>query len=172
MTKMAAAMDTSWLAASSGQRVHSCIMSHAVFLRNIKSPRWLCPPPPTAQYWYPGTSSFSQNWNHFWKGRDFRPSVKFRKIWPGSLWWLEELCEVLRWLCWRGLGYHCSMYSVSCLLYFLQYVSVFHITCLDTFEQTIHTHVYTYAHTCFWPVFSRSVPYCWLPQPWACLLLG
>ena len=38
-----------WLAASSWQRIHSCITSHAVFSWSIKSPRWFGPP--TAQIW-------------------------------------------------------------------------------------------------------------------------
>ena len=42
------------------------------------------------------------------KGRDFRPSLRFRKIWRGSWWRL-----VPRYLLWRGLRRHCPMYSVS-----------------------------------------------------------
>ena len=52
--------------------------------------------------------------NHFRKGRDLRPSMKFRKIWWGSRWRLGELCGVPRYLLWRGLKHHCPMYNVSC----------------------------------------------------------
>ena len=55
----------------------------------------------------------------FEKKRDFRLSVRFRKIWRGSWWWLGELCEVLRCLLWRGLRCHCPVYNVSCILYLL-----------------------------------------------------
>ena len=53
-----------------------------------------------------------------WKGRDFRPSMRFRKIQQGSWWWLGKLCEVPRCLLWRGLRCHCPMYNVSCVFYF------------------------------------------------------
>ena len=58
--------------------------------------------------------------NYFWKGRDFRPSVRFRKICWGSWWWLGEPYEVPRCLLWRGLRSHCPMYNVSCILHLLQ----------------------------------------------------
>ena len=61
------------------------------------------------------------------KERDFRPSMRFKKIWQGSWWWLGELCEVPRYLLWRGLRHHYSVYNVSFsffkrfyLFYFLQ----------------------------------------------------
>ena len=82
------------LAASSQQCTCSCIMSHAEVFGEISNhPGDLASP--TAQIWHPVTSSFSQNWNHLWKGRDFRPSsMRFRKIGWGSWWQLGELCEV------------------------------------------------------------------------------
>ena len=54
------------------------------------------------------------------KERDFRPSMRFKKIWQGSWCWLQELCEVPRCLLWRGLRHHCPTYNVSCILYPLQ----------------------------------------------------
>ena len=107
-----------WSAASSQQCTCSCTTSRAVFWTNIKSPRWLSPL--TAQIWCPATSGFSPNWNHLWKGRDFRLSVRFRKIWQGSWWQLGELCEVPRCLLWRELRHHCPMYNISCIFYVLQ----------------------------------------------------
>ena len=95
------------------------------FWWNIKSPRW--PSPSIVQIWHPMTSDFSQNWSHLWKGRDFRPLMRFREILQGSWWWLGELCEVLRCLLWRGLRRHCSVYNVSCIfnncLYFSCYMA-------------------------------------------------
>ena len=109
MIQKAAAMGSWWLAASSQQRAHLCIMSRAEFFwQNIKSPRWLSPP--IAQIWCPVTSGFSQNYSHPWKGRDFRPSVRFRKIQWGTGWWLGEPCEVPRCLLWKRLRCHCPMY--------------------------------------------------------------
>ena len=92
------------------------------FLQNIKSPSDSIPP--TAQIWLSVTSGLSQNWNHLWQGRDFRPLMRFRKISWGSWWRLGELCEVPRCLLWRGLRHHCPTYSISCIffnkcLYFL-----------------------------------------------------
>ena len=75
----------------------------------------------------PATSDFSQNKNHLWKGRDFRPSMRFRKIWWGSWWLLEEQCEVPKCLLWRGLRCHCPMYNVSCIFNLLQQMSPFFI---------------------------------------------
>ena len=86
-----------------------------VFWWNIKSPRWLGLP--TAQTRHPVSSGFSPNWNHLWKGIDFRPLMRFRKIWWGSLWRLGELCEVSRCQLWKGLRYHCPMYLVSCIFF-------------------------------------------------------
>ena len=82
---------------------------------NNKSLMWLSPT--TAQIWCPETSGFSQNYNHLWKGRDFSLSMRFRKIWWGSWWWLGKLCEVPRCLHWRWLRCHCPMYSVSCIVF-------------------------------------------------------
>ena len=54
-----------------------------IFLQNMKSPRWLSPP--VAQIWHPATSGFSQNWNHFWKGRDFTMSNVTQENTTGQL---------------------------------------------------------------------------------------
>ena len=54
------------------------------------------------------------------EGRDIRPSMRFRKIWQSSWWWLGERHEVARCLLWRGQKLHCPMYNVSCILYLLQ----------------------------------------------------
>ena len=57
--------------------------------------------------------------NHLWKGRDFRPLMRFRKIPLGSCWRLGELCEVPRHLLWRGRGVIvlCTMFLVSCIFF-------------------------------------------------------
>ena len=95
-----------------------------VFLWNIKSPRWLSPP--IAQLWHTAISGFSQNWNHLWNARDFRPSMRFRKIWQSSWWWLGEMCEISRCLLWRQVGHPCPMYNVvSCI--FFKKMSLFFI---------------------------------------------
>ena len=110
----AIAMGSWWLAASSQQHAHSCITSCAeLFGETSLSPA-------TAQIWHPATSGFSQNQNDLWKGRDFRPLMRFRKIWWGSWWRLGELCKAPRCLLWRGLRHHFPMYNVSCILYLLQ----------------------------------------------------
>ena len=58
--------------------------------------------------------------NNLWKGRDFRPSVRFRKTQWGSWWRLEDLCEVPRYILWKGLRHHCPVYNVSFISYLLQ----------------------------------------------------
>ena len=118
MIQKAAAMDNWRLAASSWQCTHSCMASPAEFFGKTSNhpgdsaplqPRfgalWLC---------------FSRNQNHLWRERDFRPSVRFRKIQRGSWWWLGGLCEVPRCLLWRALRCPCPIYNVSCILYLLQ----------------------------------------------------
>ena len=55
--------------------------------------------------------------NHLWKGRDFRPSMRFWKIQQGSWWQSGELCEVPKCLLWRGLRHHCPMWSVSFIFF-------------------------------------------------------
>ena len=76
-------------------------VSCRVFWQNIKSPK--CVSSPTAQIWCPATSGFFQNYNHIWQGRYLRLSIRFRKIWQGSSWWMRELCEVPLW------KHHCPM---------------------------------------------------------------
>ena len=117
MIQKAAAMANWWLAASLWRVPLTHRISCRVFWQNVKS--CSCLSPPTAQMWHPVTSGCSQNSNHLWKGRDFRPSVRFRKIRWGSWWWLGELCEGPRCLIWRGLRHHCLMYNVCCILYLL-----------------------------------------------------
>ena len=73
--------------------------------------------PPYSPDLAPATSGFSQNWNHLWKGRDFRPSVRLRKTQWGSGWRFGELCELPRCILWRGLKPCCPMYNVSCIFF-------------------------------------------------------
>ena len=57
---------------------------------------------------------------HLGKGRDFRLSMRLRKIWWCNWCQLEELCEVPRCLPWSGLRHHRPVYNVSCVLYLSQ----------------------------------------------------
>ena len=90
-------------------------VSWRVFWQNIKSLRWLSSLQP--RFGDRAIPGFSPNYNHLWKGRDFRLLMRFRKIQWGSWWRLGELCGCLLW---RGLRHHCPIYSVSCILYLLQ----------------------------------------------------
>ena len=64
MIQKAAARDSWWLTASSGQCACSCITSQCrVYWRNIKSLRQLSPP--AAQIWCPATSDFSKSKSTF-----------------------------------------------------------------------------------------------------------
>ena len=59
------------------------------------------------------------------KGRDFRPSLRFRKIQRGSWWRLGELCEVPRAYFegdWGIIGL-CTMFLVSCIFNKILYFS-------------------------------------------------
>ena len=80
MIPKAKAMVNWWLAVSSWQQACSRITSCAEFLVKHQITQ-VAQLPPKAQIWRPVTSGFSQNQNHLWKGRDFRPSMRFRKIW-------------------------------------------------------------------------------------------
>ena len=98
---------------------HDNPLMHHVLCRgfwwNIKLSRWLSPS--IAQIWCPATSGFSQNKNHLWKGRDFRPVMRLRKIRWGSWWQWGELCEVPRCLLWKELRRHCPMHNVPFLFF-------------------------------------------------------
>ena len=87
--------------------------------------------PPTAQIWCPATSSFSQNLNHIWKGRDFRLSMRFRKIqgrWR-QLWNCVTRSQGAYFEGDWGVTVLCTMFLVSSS----RNVSIFHITWLRTF---------------------------------------
>ena len=43
--------------------------------------------------------------------------MRFGKIGWGSWWWLGELCEVPRYLLWRGLRCHCPMCNIYCIFF-------------------------------------------------------
>ena len=111
MILKAAALSSWSLAASSQQHALSCITSHAEFFGQISN--------------YTGDSvPLQSRFGALWllafpktRGRDFRPSVRFRKIRRGSWWRLGELCEVPRCLLWRGLRCHFPLYNVSCVLF-------------------------------------------------------
>ena len=99
-----------------------------VFWWNIKLPRWLNPS--TAQIWHPATSGFSQNQNHLWKGKDFRPLMRFRKTWQGSMAtgrtvWGPKVPTL------NGLRCHCPLYNIPCI-FFNKYLH-FHITWLNKY---------------------------------------
>ena len=130
MIQKAAAMGNWWWAASSWQCAHACIMPHAEFFCETSS--------------HPGCSvllqpTFGTLWLlafpttkiTFEKGRDFRPLMRFRKIQQGSWWQLGELCEVPRFLLWRGLRCRCPAYNISCI-FFNKYLYFSYYT-LDTF---------------------------------------
>ena len=127
---------------------HSCITSCVVFWQNIKSPRWLRPS--TAQIWHPVTYGFSQNWNHLWKGSNFRPQIRFRKIQRGSWWQLGELCEVPRCLLWRGVRCKCPVYNFSCILYLLQKSLYFPYYMAGYLLDRPHAYIYIYTHVCIY----------------------
>ena len=88
MIQKAPAMGNWWLATLSQQHAHSCTTFVQFVGKTSNPPRWL--KPPTAQIWCPVTSGFSQNSNHLWKGRDFRPWMRFRKIGGGSWWQFQQ----------------------------------------------------------------------------------
>ena len=123
MIQKAAAMGNWWLTALSWQRACSCIMSLAEFFgETANHPGHTAPLQPRFGTWWLLSFPKLTFWlyqNHLWKGRDFRSSMRFRKMWRGSWWWLGELCEVPTCLFWRGLRLHCPMYSISCILYLL-----------------------------------------------------
>ena len=107
MIQKAAAVGNWWLAASSRQRVHSCMKSHAEFFGKTSNypddsaslqPRFVA----LRLLGFPETK-ISVEREEIWLW------MKFRKIWQSSLWRLGELCEVPRCLLWRGLA------SLSCV---------------------------------------------------------
>ena len=117
MIQKATAMGSWWLAASSQQCAHSCINLVQSIWWNIKPPSWLSipysPDLMPCDFW------LFQNWNHLWKGIDFKPLMRFRKIWQSSWWRLGELCEVPK--CYSegdwGIIVLCTMFLVSCIFF-------------------------------------------------------
>ena len=117
MIQKATPMGNWWLAVHhySAPTHASCLMQS--FWQNIKTPRCLSPLQPRfGTQWllaFPKTKiTFEREEisEHWWdSGKS-----------PGSWWWLRELYEVPRCLLWRRLRCHCSMYSISCILYLLQ----------------------------------------------------
>ena len=132
MIQKATTMGNWWLAASSRQCTHaSCLMQSFLAKHQITQGTQ----PHTAQIWCPAASGFFQKWNHLWKGRDFRPQMRFWKIRWGCWWQLVELCQVPRYLP-TLKGTETSLSYVQCLIYLVSYsinVSIFHSAWLDTF---------------------------------------
>ena len=119
-------------------------VSCRVFWWNFKSPRWLSPL--TAQTWYPATSGFYQTKITFeredvsvywWDSGKYDEAANgdsnkgFRRVFWTVEQMVGELCEVPRFLLWKGLRCHCTMFLVSGI--FFKKVSIFHSTWLDTF---------------------------------------
>ena len=128
MIQKVTSMGSWWLAASSQQCACSCIMSFAECFGDKSN--------------YTGDSSpYSPDLvsHDFWlfpklklplKGKKFQTIKNIQENLMGSWWWLEELCEFLKWLLWRGLRCHCPMYNVVTSSI---NVSIFHSVWLGTF---------------------------------------
>ena len=143
----AAAIGNWWLAASSQQCAYSCITSHAeVFgetsnhfggsapLQPIFEVQWLMAFPKTKiTFEKEGISDYWWDSGKYDGVADGNSNKGFCRVFWTVVEMLGELCEVPTWLLWRGLKYHCLMYNGSCILYLLQYVSIFHRTQQDTF---------------------------------------
>ena len=121
----AAAMGNWWLAASSPQHTHSCIMSCAKFFGETSNhpgdSAHLQPRSSTLQLLaFPETKipfEREEISDHRWDSGKY-----------GSWQRLGELCEVPRCLLWTGLRHHCPMYNVSYIffnkrLYFSYYMA-------------------------------------------------
>ena len=128
MIQKATDMDNWWLAALSWQHAHSCVMSRVEFFGETSN--------------HPGDSAPLQPRFgtqkllvilYFWKGRDFRPSMRFRKIngvaagdWENCVRYQVPTLE----------GTEASLSYVQCVLYLVSSsinVFIFHSTWLDTF---------------------------------------
>ena len=136
MIQKTTGMSNWWWATSSQQCTRSLIMSYAEFFDETLN--------------YPGDSAtlqhrFGNSWllafpqtkNTFdWKRRDFRSSGRFRKMWRGSWWWLEELCEYF-----EGEFFEWDYFEwdwgiiVLCTMFILSFIfnKCLYITWLDTF---------------------------------------
>ena len=103
--------------------------------------------PFTAQIWSPETSGSSKTKITFEREEISDPLWDSRKYDGATygysnkgfcrVFWtveeiLRELCEVPRWLLWRGLRHHCPVHNIFCI-FPSRNVSSFHITWLDTF---------------------------------------
>ena len=75
----------------------------------------------------------------------FGPSMRFRNIWQGSWWWLE-LCQVPRYLLWRGLKCLCPIYNVSCIFYKCLYFSYYMAQYFEKTSYICHIIFYPFIH--------------------------
>ena len=119
MIQKAAAMGNWWLAASSQQCAGSYTRSCAEFFgkasnhpSDLAPLKWDLVP---CDFWL-----FLKLKSLFKREEISDQLMRFKKIWRGSWWWLEELCEVPWYLLWRGLRHHCPRYKVSYIVYLLQ----------------------------------------------------
>ena len=160
MIQKTTGMGNWWLAASSGQCTHSCITSYAEFFGKTSN----CPGESAPLQPIFGTLqllAFPKAKITFEREEISDYQWDSEKIWWGSWWRLGELCEVPRCLVWRGLRHHCPMYVFLLCMYMevaLTYlvsssinVSMFDVTCLDTFWTNLiccvqETHLRTKKH--------------------------
>ena len=127
MIQKAAAMGNWWLAASSQQCAGSYTRSCAEFFgkasnhpSDLAPLKWDLVP---CDFWL-----FLKLKSLFKREEISDQLMRFRKIWRGSWWWLEELCEVPTFIFGSVLRHHFPMYNVSCIffnkcLYFSHYMS-------------------------------------------------
>ena len=148
MIQKATAMGSWWLAASSQQYAHSCIMSCAEFSwKNIKSPRWLSshhsPDLLPCNFWLLPKLKSPLKGNRRQTINEIQENMTGQLKETGKTVWGPKVPTL------KGTGV--SLSYVQCFLYLVPSsinASIFHIKWLDTFRQTLDTvFSYTYTHT-------------------------
>ena len=115
MIEKATTMGNWWLAASPQQHTCSCITSYSEFFYETSNLQVTQHPlqPRFGTLWiltFPKLKSPL-------KGNRFQTVDEIQENTMGSWCRLGELCEVLRYLHWRGLRCHCPMYNISCIFF-------------------------------------------------------
>ena len=82
--------------------------------------------------------------------------MRFWKIWWGTWWWLEELCEVSGCRCWRGLRHHYPIYNDS-YIFFKSMLFLFKNSCLDFPTTIFSTRPTPTYHPQTYPILALSM---------------
>ena len=140
MIPKAVAVGNWWLAASSQQWAHFCIMSCAEFFF-VKPQIILMAQPLYSSVLAPCNFCIFPKLKSLLKGKIFHAIDEIQENIMGQLMVIGRTVWGPKVPTLKELRWHCPTYKVSYILYHLQNVSTFHITWLDTFWKDLVCHL-------------------------------